>query len=62
MIINYNIVSPGPKLNDKLDFSYLEMLMFTHLKAYDVWSFTEPCLQQEADDTPKRRMLRSQIA
>ena len=54
-MINYNIVWSGPKLDEKLDFSYWESLMPTHLKAHNLWSFIVPSLQQGADDAAKRR-------
>ena len=55
MANNYNFVWSGPKLNVELDFSYWEILMTTHLKAHNVWSFVDPGLQQRADEVARRK-------
>ncbi|XP_020238520.1 uncharacterized protein LOC109817617 [Cajanus cajan] len=55
MATNYNIVWSGPKLDGKLDYNYWALLMSTHLKAHNIWSFIEPGLQQGADDATKRK-------
>jgi hypothetical protein len=52
---NYNFVWSGPKLNIELDFDYWEMLMTTHLKAHNIWSYVETGLQEGADDTARRK-------
>ncbi|XP_058783040.1 uncharacterized protein LOC131657688 [Vicia villosa] len=52
---NYNFVWSGPKLTAELDFSYWELLMTTHLKAHNVWSFVDPDLQEGADEVARRR-------
>lgn len=36
MATNFNIVLYGPKLDGKLDYSYREILMSTHLKAHNI--------------------------
>ena len=52
---NYNFVWSGPKLNTELDFDYWEMLMTTHLKTHNIWSYVETGLQEGADDTARRK-------
>ncbi|XP_058784201.1 uncharacterized protein LOC131658971 [Vicia villosa] len=52
---NYNFVWSGPKLTAELDFSYSKLLMTTHLKAHNVWSFVDPGLQEGADEVARRR-------
>jgi hypothetical protein len=52
---NFNIVWSSPKLNSKLDFSYWEFMMTTHLKAHNIWSFVESGLQQGANELARRR-------
>lgn len=54
MEINYNIVWFGPKLHRKIDYSYWETLMSTHLRAHGIWSFVEQGLPQGADATDER--------
>ncbi|KAI5429263.1 hypothetical protein KIW84_034040 [Lathyrus oleraceus] len=41
--------------SQKLDFSYWEILMTTHLKAHNVWSFVDPGLQQGANEVARRK-------
>ncbi|XP_072058315.1 uncharacterized protein [Arachis hypogaea] len=55
MANTFNIVWSGPKLDGKLDYSYWETLMSTHLKAQNLWNFIEPGLQEGADATQQRR-------
>ncbi|XP_058762797.1 uncharacterized protein LOC131636157 [Vicia villosa] len=52
---NYNFVWSGPKLTAELDFSYWELLMTTHLKAHNVWSFVAPGLQEGADEVARTK-------
>jgi hypothetical protein len=47
---NFNIVWLGPNLDGKLDFNYWKILMSTHLKAYNIWSFVEPGIQEGTDE------------
>jgi len=42
MATNYIIVWSGPKLDGKLDYNYWALLMSTHLKAHNIWSFIKP--------------------
>nr|XP_025625712.1 uncharacterized protein LOC112718014 [Arachis hypogaea] len=55
MANTFNIVWSGPKLDGKLDYSYWETLMSTHLKAQNLWNFIEPGLQEGADAAQQRR-------
>ncbi|XP_015959584.1 uncharacterized protein LOC107483482 [Arachis duranensis] len=55
MANTFNIVWSGPKLDGKLDYSYWETLMYTHLKAQNLWNFIEPGLQEGADAAQQRR-------
>nr|XP_025686936.1 uncharacterized protein LOC112789306 [Arachis hypogaea] len=55
MANTFNIVWFGPKLDGKLDYSYWETLMSTHLKAQNLWNFIEPGLQEGADAAQQRR-------
>ncbi|XP_052733740.1 uncharacterized protein LOC128196520 [Vigna angularis] len=55
MATNYNIVWSGPKLDDKMDYNYWELLMSTHLKAHNIWSFIEPGLQEQANAENQRK-------
>nr|KYP69343.1 hypothetical protein KK1_008532 [Cajanus cajan] len=55
MATSYNIIWSGPKLDGKLDFSYWETLMATHLRAHNIWSFVEPGLAEGADDIARRK-------
>ncbi|GAA0165159.1 hypothetical protein LIER_20631 [Lithospermum erythrorhizon] len=49
----------GPKLDGKLDYNYWQIMMSTHLKAQNLWSFIEPGLL-EGDDAGSQR--RDQLA
>ncbi|XP_025665915.1 uncharacterized protein [Arachis hypogaea] len=55
MANTFNIVWSGSKLDGKLDYSYWEILMFTHLKAQNLWNFIESDLQEGADTAQQRR-------
>ncbi|XP_025651731.1 uncharacterized protein [Arachis hypogaea] len=55
MANTFNIVWSGPKLDGKLDYSYWETLMSTHLKVQNLWNFIEPGLQEGADAAQQRR-------
>ncbi|XP_072072081.1 uncharacterized protein [Arachis hypogaea] len=55
MANTFNIVWSGTKLDEKLDYSYWETLMSTHLKAQNLWNFIEPGLQEGADAAQQRR-------
>ncbi|XP_057719732.1 uncharacterized protein LOC130934162 [Arachis stenosperma] len=55
MANTFNIVWSGPKLDGKLDYSYWETLMSTHLKAQNLWNFIEPGLQEGANVAQQRR-------
>ncbi|RYR59233.1 hypothetical protein Ahy_A05g025078 [Arachis hypogaea] len=55
MANTFNIVWSNPKLDGKLDYSYWETLMSTHLKAQNLWNFIEPGLQEGADAAQQRR-------
>jgi len=57
MATNYNIVWSDPKLDGKLDYNYWALLMSTHLKAHNIWSFLESGIQQGADDATQRKDL-----
>ncbi|XP_072061988.1 uncharacterized protein [Arachis hypogaea] len=49
------LCGPVPKLDGKLDYSYWETLMSTHLKAQNLRNFIEPGLQEGADAAQQRR-------
>ena len=51
MVNSYNIVWLGPKLDGKLDYSYWEILMSTHLKSHNIWSFVELGIKEGANAT-----------
>ena len=55
MVTNYNIVWSGPKLDEKLDYNYWALLMSTHLKAHNIWSFIELGLQEKANAENQRK-------
>ena len=46
---HFNIVWSSPKLDGKLDYNYWEVLVFTHLKACNIWSLVDLGLQEGAD-------------
>ncbi|KAL2568991.1 hypothetical protein AAZX31_18G115900 [Glycine max] len=49
MTINYNIEWSNSKLDGKLDFHYWELLMVTHLRVHNIWSFVESGLEEGAN-------------
>ena len=55
MTNSFNIVRLGPKLDGKLDYNYWQILMTTHLKAQNLWSFVDPGLPDGADANFQRR-------
>ena len=55
MTTHYNIVLLGIKLDKKLDYNYQKILISTHLKIHNIWSFVEFDAQDGVDATAQRK-------
>ncbi|RDX93733.1 hypothetical protein CR513_23969, partial [Mucuna pruriens] len=53
MTTNYNIIWSSLKLNEKLDFIYWKVLLFTHLRVHNIWNFIEFGLLQGSEESLK---------